>query len=124
MSSSSEIFAAMGEAVEGSRGKTLQKKFKGSVVFIMKETGEKWSLDLKSDSTSVKKGDSDMSKPDLTVTVSEEDMIQMVNNKLNPQQAFMKGKLKIKGKMNLAMKLTVIITATRKVIKAGSTSKL
>jgi putative sterol carrier protein len=38
---------------------------------------------------------------------------------LKPQQAFMKGKLKIKGKMNLAMKLTSVLVATRKKLPAS-----
>ena len=41
-------------------------------------------------------------------------MIKMVRKELNPQQAFMKGKLKIKGKMQLAMKLTSVLAATSK----------
>lgn len=41
-------------------------------------------------------------------------MIKMVRKELNPQQAFMKGKLKIKGKMPLAMKLTSVLAATSK----------
>ena len=52
--------------------------------------------------------------PDLTVRVSEANMIAMITKKLNPQQAFMKGKLKIKGKMPLAMKLTTVLAATAK----------
>ena len=41
-------------------------------------------------------------------------MIKMVRKELNPQQAFMKGKLKIKGKMALAMKLTSVLAATNR----------
>jgi putative sterol carrier protein len=52
--------------------------------------------------------------PDLDVTVSEEDLIKVMNNDVTPQQAFMKGMLKIKGKMSLAMKLAVITSAAQK----------
>lgn len=41
-------------------------------------------------------------------------MMKMIRKEIQPQQAFMKGKLKIKGKMNLAMKLTAVLAATRK----------
>jgi putative sterol carrier protein len=41
-------------------------------------------------------------------------MAKLITGQLKPQQAFMKGKLKIKGKMNLAMKLTSVLVATRK----------
>ena len=53
-------------------------------------------------------------KADLQVTCTEEIMGKMVRKEVQPQQAFMKGMLKIKGKMNLAMKLTAVLAATRK----------
>ncbi len=53
-------------------------------------------------------------KADLQVLCSEEVMGKMINKEIQPQQAFMKGMLKIKGKMNLAMKLTAVLAATRK----------
>lgn len=53
-------------------------------------------------------------KADLQVSCSEEVMGKMINKEIQPQQAFMKGMLKIKGKMNLAMKLTAVLAATRK----------
>ena len=45
----------------------------------------------------------------------------MIRKEVQPQQAFMKGMLKIKGKMSLAMKLTAVLAATRKKLP---TSKL
>mmetsp|Transcript_14959 Transcript_14959/g.30145 ORF Transcript_14959/g.30145 Transcript_14959/m.30145 type:complete len:106 (-) Transcript_14959:241-558(-) len=91
----------------------------GSVVFTISDTNERWYLDLKSDTPSAGKlGNNDDSpltgNPDLTVKVSEADMIKMVRKELNPQSAFMSGKLKIKGKMALAMKLTSVLSATGK----------
>ena len=38
------------------------------------------------------------------------DFLNIVNGKLNPQMAFMSGKLKIQGDMGLAMKLAQILT--------------
>jgi putative sterol carrier protein len=69
-------------------------------------------LDLSGSSHSVSKGEK--SDADLIVTVDSENMVKLVTGKLKPQQAFMKGKLKIKGKMNLAMKLTAVLSETRK----------
>jgi putative sterol carrier protein len=56
-------------------------------------------------------------KTDLIVIASLEVFHKLLNKKLTPQQAFMQGKLKIKGKMGLAMKLTLILNATRKVLQ-------
>ena len=99
---------------------TSQPSYQGSVVFTISDNNERWYLDLKSDSPSAGKLGSDSSSnplsgnPDLTVKVSEADMIKMVRKELNPQNAFMSGKLKIKGKMSLAMKLTSVLAATSK----------
>ncbi|HET9554960.1 MAG TPA: SCP2 sterol-binding domain-containing protein [Anaeromyxobacteraceae bacterium] len=45
-----------------------------------------------------------------TVAMAEGDFLNVVNGKLNPQMAFMTGKLKIQGDMGLAMKLQQILT--------------
>jgi putative sterol carrier protein len=44
-------------------------------------------------------------KPNITITMSASDFVDMTTGKLNPQMAFMGGKLKIAGDMGLAMKL-------------------
>ena len=69
-------------------------------------------MDLKGPTFSVTKGEKE--NADLTVIVDAENMMKLITGALKPQQAFMKGKIKVKGKMNLAMKLTAVLTATRK----------
>ncbi len=44
-------------------------------------------------------------KPNITLTMKENDYLDMINGKLNGQMAFMTGKLKIAGDMGLALKL-------------------
>ncbi|KAL7490067.1 hypothetical protein ACHAW6_015790 [Cyclotella cf. meneghiniana] len=115
MSTTAEVFAAMGEAVAGDGGKALQKKFKGKVTFTITPSNKTYSLDLSSPtSCTVSEGDAFDNNADLQVSCSEEIMMKMIRKEIQPQQAFMKGKLKIKGKMNLAMKLTAVLAATRK----------
>lgn len=85
--------------------------------FKIKEQGEThvWTIDLKS-SGSVTRGPSD-TKADTTITIAEEDFLNLVAGSLNPMQAFMQGKLKIAGNMMLAQKLQVLFQAQRKTAK-------
>lgn len=116
---SEEIFVAMKQAVEGGEDTTIQRKFKAYVVFHVE--GQDWCLNAKKGTLQKGKGNDD-DKVDLTVTTSLETLEALLNKKLTPQQAFIKGKLKIKGKMNFAMKLTIVLAATRK--QLPSLSKL
>lgn len=53
-------------------------------------------------------------KPNTTLTISDEDFMELATNKLNPQVAFMKGKLKITGNLMLAQKLGPLLKANSK----------
>ncbi len=88
--------------------------YQGTVTFTISPSGKIYSLDLSSPTEcTVTEGDAFDGKADLHVSCSEEVMIKMVKKEIQPQQAFMKGMIKIKGKMNLAMKLTTVLAATR-----------
>ncbi len=55
----------------------------GIVVFDI--DGEKWTLDLTPGSRGVKKGAPE-GKPDLTLTISDENFVKLVMGKMGPQQ--------------------------------------
>jgi putative sterol carrier protein len=74
---------------------------------ITGDNGGVWTVDLKKEPGEVKAGS--QGTANCTVTCSANDFMNIVGGKMNPQMAFMSGKLKIKGDMGLAMKLTKII---------------
>lgn len=53
-------------------------------------------------------------KVDTTLTVADEDMVDIALGKLNPQAAFMKGKLKIAGNIMLTQKLAPLLKTDAK----------
>ncbi len=71
------------------------------------DNGGTWTVDLTKDGDFVSEGESD--DADCVVSMKEADFVSMWNGKLPGAQAFMTGKLKIKGDMGLAMKLQKII---------------
>ena len=63
-----------------------------------------FTVDLKNGNGSFAKGK--VGTADATFTVTDDDLIAMTNGTLNPQVAFMQGKMKIKGNMSKATKFT------------------
>jgi len=82
-------------------GEALAKKI-GAVYQINLANGEKYVIDLKNGS--VKSGED--ADADCTFTMKGDDFLALAMGKLNPQTAFMTGKLKIKGGLGVAMKFT------------------
>jgi putative sterol carrier protein len=105
-----EIFAAMAASLDDK----IKSKFNASVEFRLGEE-KPFRLDAK-------KGPLKES-PELTVTTTLDVLHELLSKKLTPQQAFMKGKLKIKGNMGLAMKLTLVMNATRKQLLKSATPR-
>lgn len=65
--------------------------------------GGKWVLDIADKKCELVNGS--VPSPTVTISLSDEDWLAIREGKLNSQMAFMQGKLRIAGDMNLAMKL-------------------
>jgi putative sterol carrier protein len=82
--------------------------FNGVLTFqINGDQGGTWTLEIRDKVLNVKAGPHE--KPDILVTMKDMDFVNFINGKLNGQMAFMTGKLKVKGNMQLAMKLQKLI---------------
>ena len=68
------------------------------------DEGGNWVISIKDGACSVEEGTTD--NPKMTLTADAQDYKDVVLGKQNAMQAFMQGKLKLKGDLNLAMKLT------------------
>ncbi|KAK8739905.1 hypothetical protein OTU49_003259 [Cherax quadricarinatus] len=103
---SAVIFNAIQDALKAD-GHTLVNKVKGVYCFEVKGgpggSEAKWIVDAKNGSGSVTLNGT--AKPDVTISMNDSDLVDLMEGKLNPQKAFFQGKLKIKGNMGLAMKL-------------------
>lgn len=101
------IFDEIEKGMKTTEGGDIVKKVKG--IFCFKVNGGPggkqgiWFVDCKNGNGAVMRG-GDV-KADCTITIGDEDLVKLMLGKLNPQQAFFQGKLKIAGNMGLAMKL-------------------
>jgi putative sterol carrier protein len=61
-----------------------------------------WKVDVQDSGVQVTEGGDGA---DVTITVSDENFVRLVQGELNPMTAYMTGKLKVNGDMGAAMKL-------------------
>ena len=65
--------------------------------------GGKWQVQIGNDLCEVKEGSHP--SPNITISMTAQDYLDMLGGKLNGQMAFMTGKLRIAGDMGLALRL-------------------
>ncbi|XP_075217248.1 peroxisomal Multifunctional enzyme type 2 isoform X2 [Lycorma delicatula] len=110
---SNSIFKAMQEQIKENVEKA--KKINGVFLYIITKSGNavsKWTVDLKKGEVYEGEPASNI-KVDTTLTIDDQDMVDLVTGKLNPQVAFIKGKLKIKGNVMLTQKLQSLMTQAK-----------
>lgn len=74
-----------------------------SSVYQFKVGAENYQVAMKEGKAAVAAGEAP--SPNCTVTMAENDFLDLISGKLNGQMAFMTGKLKVAGDMGLALKL-------------------
>ncbi|KAI5632556.1 SCP-2 sterol transfer family domain-containing protein [Phthorimaea operculella] len=103
---------ALFEKIKEEVGKNadVAKSINGVFLYNIAEKGKtlkQWTLDLKS--VEVYEGAPKSGKADVTVTVSDDDMVDIAAGTLAPQVAYLKGKLKLAGNIMLAQKLEPLL---------------
>ncbi|CAH1795822.1 unnamed protein product, partial [Owenia fusiformis] len=114
------VFKEMGSRMK--EQPQVAKQVNSILTFVItkdKKPMRRWTLDLKGNNE-LYEGDPKKGKADVTITVDDSDYVDLVTGKLNGQKAFMSGKLKVKGNIMLAAKLSTIFEATRKEAMADS----
>jgi len=90
----------------------IAKKTQAVFLWVITKNGKeaaKWTIDLKSGDGEIYEGEPKKDKAGVTLTIEDSNMMPLVTGKLNPQQAFMSGKLKIKGNIMLTQKLQTLL---------------
>jgi putative sterol carrier protein len=72
---------------------------------ITGDNGGTWTVDLTQPAVVSGAG----GKAQCTITMSSKDFVDIISEKLNPQMAFLQGRLKVAGDMSLALKLGTIL---------------
>jgi len=95
-----EIFAEMPKNLNADAAKGMNSTIQFN---LSGDDGGQWYAAIKDGSCQVQEGTAP--SPNMTLSMSAQDYVDMIMGKLNGQMAFMSGKLKISGDMGLAMKM-------------------
>ncbi|KAJ4964027.1 hypothetical protein NE237_023966 [Protea cynaroides] len=89
-------------------GKELTKKI--GLVYQINVSPKKIGIDEESYVVDLKKGEVTKGpyegKPDATFSFKDDDFVKVATGKMNPQMAFMRGAMRIKGSLSAAQKFT------------------
>jgi putative sterol carrier protein len=95
-----EVFAKVPDAFNPNASQGLNAVFQYD---ITGDDGGTWNVTIKDGTCQVQEGSHD--SPTVTMTMSSETWLALVNNELNGIQAFMSGKLKVSGDIMLAQRI-------------------
>ncbi|XP_033019637.1 peroxisomal multifunctional enzyme type 2 [Lacerta agilis] len=104
------VFGEIGRRIK-ELGSELVKKVNAIFQWNITKDGKtavQWTIDLKNGSGDVYQGPA-RGKADTIFSLSDDDFVDLVLGKINPQKAFISGKLKVKGNIMLSQKLGTIL---------------
>ncbi|CBY11226.1 unnamed protein product [Oikopleura dioica] len=104
---SDKVFAKMGDRINEETVAKVKGVFRFDIVEGKRKVVKSWTADLKNGEGSLVEGEG--ARPDCTIVLSDEVLCKLAAGELNAQSAFFAGKLKIKGNLMMAQKLTAII---------------
>ncbi len=100
----SEIAKQALEALSESADAEKLRGMDATILFdISGKEEEQWTVTINDGQVSVEEGS--VGTPTITVEATAEDLKALVKGDLNPMAAFMRGRLKVKGDMSMAMQL-------------------
>ncbi|BCP54877.1 FAD-dependent oxidoreductase [Kaistia sp. 32K] len=90
------------------KNSSIQKTLNATYRFDLSgPTGGSWIVDFKEASAGVREGDGPCQ---CTVSMTDNDFVEILTGALDPRRAFTSGRLKVQGDMSLAMKISNILT--------------
>ena len=95
-----DVFTKMPDVFSPSRAQVVNAVFQFE---ITGEGGGSWHVVVKDGTCRVSEGSHE--EPSVTLTLSDENWLAMINRELNGVQAFMTGKLKVSGDIMLAQRI-------------------
>ena len=95
-----QFFSQLAGNIDASKAAGMNATFQ---FVITGDNGGSWHVKLTQGDVQVMRGNANA--PDITITVSDSDWLDIVSGRMNGQMAFMTGRLKIEGDVTLALKL-------------------
>jgi len=73
--------------------------------FAIKDSGQMLDIHIADGEAKISEAGEFNAEPTCTITISEADMVKLLNHELNTTIAYMMGQIKVEGKLGAAMKL-------------------